>query len=106
FYHYARKNAGDGAGFTQLDTMAHRLLVNRLRFAEDLAHHPEILDEDVSDPIVVIGFPRSGTTVLQRMMSADPAMQSLKLWRLLNPAPFPGEAPGEPGGRLAFAEQV
>lgn len=106
FYHFARKNAGSGAGFAQLDAMAHRLLVNRLRFAKDLARHPEIRDEDVSDPIVVIGFPRSGTTVLQRMMSADPAMQSLKFWRLLNPAPFPGEAANEPGGRLVFAEQV
>jgi len=106
FYHFARQNTPSEAGFAQLDAMVQRLLVNRLRFAEDLARHPEILREDVSDPIVVIGFPRSGTTVLQRMMSADPAMQSLKFWRLLNPAPFPGEAASDPGGRLVFAEGV
>ena len=106
FYHFARQNTPSEAGFAQLDAMVQRLLVNRLRFAEDLARHPEILREDVSDPIVVIGFPRSGTTVLQRMMSADPAMQSLKFWRLLNPAPFPGEVASDPGGRLVFAEGV
>ncbi|MDB5970124.1 MAG: hypothetical protein JWQ90_2574 [Hydrocarboniphaga sp.] len=83
-----------------------RCLVNRLRFADDLSRHPEIRDEDVSDPIVVLGFPRSGTTVLQRMISADPAMQSLRFWRTLNPAPFPGESIGQPVGRVAAAEAV
>jgi hypothetical protein len=107
FYHFARLKAPSEAGFAQLDALAHRLLINRLRFADDLARHPEILDEDVSDPIVVMGFPRSGTTVLQRMISADPAMQSLKLWRLLNPAPFPDEPPGGPAmGRMHAAEEV
>lgn len=106
FYHFARRNTPTPEGFAQLDAMVQRLLINRLRFAEDVARHPEILAENVADPIVVLGFPRSGTTVLQRMMSADPAMQSLKFWRLLNPAPFPGEAAHLPGGRLAFAEAV
>lgn len=82
---------------------AQRCLVNRARFARDLAAHPEILDEDISDPIIVLGFPRSGTTVLQRMLSADPSKQSMLLWRVLNPAPFPGE---DPAGRIAFAEAV
>src|SRR5437764_362524 len=40
-------------GVISLVTGTHRLLVNRLRFEEDLERHPEILDEDVSDPIVV-----------------------------------------------------
>lgn len=106
FYHFARRNTPTPEGLAQLEAMVQRLLINRLRFAEDVARHPEILTENVADPIVVLGFPRSGTTVLQRMMSADPATQSLKFWRLLNPAPFPGEAPHEPGGRLAFAEAI
>lgn len=107
YYHFARLKAPTEAGFLQIDGLVHRLLVNRLRFAEDIARHPEILDEDVTDPIVVMGFPRSGTTVLQRMMSADPAMQSLKLWRLLNPAPFPEERDGSnPSARMEFAEEI
>ena len=87
----------------QLDAYIQRCLVNRLRFARDVKSHPEILDEDVSDPIVVLGFPRSGTTVLQRMIAADPAMQNLALWRVLNPAPLPNEVAGEPTERLAIA---
>lgn len=83
-----------------------RFLVNRLRFHHDLTRHPEILDEDVSDPIVVLGMPRTGTTKLQRVLSADPGNQALWLWRLLNPAPFPNEAESSPSGRMAFAEMV
>jgi ABC-type histidine transport system ATPase subunit len=90
-------------GRVQQEQLVQRCLVNRLRFARDLARHPEILEEDVSDPIVVLGFPRSGTTVLQRMISADPAMQNLALWRVLNPAPLPDESPGQPLERIAIA---
>jgi len=83
-----------------------RYLVNRLRLVADLKRHPEILGEDVSDPIVVLGFPRSGTTVLQRMLSANPAVQAAYFWRVLNPAPFSDEMPSDPVGRIAFAEVI
>jgi hypothetical protein len=75
-----------------------------LRAARDIAQHPEILDEDVSDPIVVLGFPRSGTTVLQRMLSAPPEMQKLSFWRILNPAPLPRETPGDASLRKTEAQ--
>ena len=83
-----------------------RWLVNRLRYEADLAKHPEILDEDVSDPIVVLGLPRSGTTKLQRFLSADPALQATPAWMMWNPAPFPGELRGDPGPRVAWAAQM
>lgn len=83
-----------------------RWLVNRLRFADAAKRHPDILREDVSDPIVVLGFPRSGTTVLQRMLSADPAMQALSLWRVMNPSPFPDEQQNGPRARIEFAEAM
>jgi hypothetical protein len=83
-----------------------RFLVNRLRLQHDLTAHPEILEEDVSDPLVVLGMPRTGTTKLQRMLSADPQNQRLELWKLLNPAPFPDDPPGQPHGRIAFAQCV
>ena len=68
-------------------------LVNRLRMQRDITEHPEILDEDVSSPVVIVGLPRTGTTKLQRMMSAAPGTQALLTWRLMNPAPFPGTDP-------------
>ncbi len=83
-----------------------RLLANRLRVQRDLSAHPEILSEDVSDPIMILGMPRTGTTKLQRLLSADPQFQGLPLWQLLNPAPFAEEVPGDPVQRIAFAKMV
>ena len=86
-----------------LQHLVHGLLVNRLRYHADLNANPEIADEDVSDPIVVAGLFRTGTTKLQRMMSTDPGVQDLTFWRLLNVAPLPGAVPGEPDPRIAVA---
>jgi hypothetical protein len=80
-----------------------RMLSNRLRFQRDVTRHPEILDELVTAPIIITGLPRTGTSKLHRMMSADPSVQRLDVWKLLNPAPFPDEPAGSPQGRIKFA---
>lgn len=80
-----------------------RQLVNRARFAADLAAHPEILDEDVSDPIIILGLPRSGTTKTHRMMGVDPNLLATRMWQLVNPAPFPDAPEGGPDPRIAAA---
>ena len=79
-------------------------LVNRLRMTEDLKRHPEILDEDVSDPILITGMPRTGTTKLQRVLSADPANQALLYWKVVSFARLPDAAPGAPDPRIALAK--
>jgi len=83
-----------------------RFLVNRLRWEADVEKHPEILDEDVDDPIVVLGLPRSGTTKMQRFLSADPALQATPAWAMWNPAPFPGEKRGEAHLRREWASRM
>jgi Sulfotransferase family len=83
-----------------------RFLVNRVRWEADVEKHPEILQEDVSDPIIVLGLPRSGTTKLQRFLSADPGVQSTPAWAMFNPAPFPGELRGDPAQRIAWANAM
>lgn len=72
-----------------------RCLINRLRFQRDLQRHPEILEEDVSDPIIILGLGRSGTTKMHKMLSVPSSVQKTTFWRLWNPAPFT-----EPSGRL------
>ena len=93
-------------GLFNFQATIQRHLVARLRLQRDVQAHPEILEEDVSDPIMILGMPRTGTTKLQRMMSADPHVQELTFWRVLNPAPFPDELPGDPAGRRDFARMV
>ena len=81
-------------------------IVGRLRVADLVRRHPEILDEYVDDPIIIIGMTRTGTTKLQRILAADPSVQSLPLFRLLNPAPLPGESPGQSHLRSAIAHEA
>lgn len=83
-----------------------RVLVNRLRMQKDLIEHPEIHDEDVSDPIFIVGMVRTGTTKLQRVMAADPGSQSIPMWQIMYPSRFPDMVAGQPDPRPEFARKA
>jgi len=94
-------------GVAVLESHVNGLLVNRLRFVDDVCRHPEILEEEILPPLVIIGLPRTGSTKLHRMVAVDPRFQALRAWQTLNPAPFP-EPPDESGKdpRIAVAKQL
>ncbi len=76
----------------------------RLRAQEWIRRHPEILEERVVAPVVVVGMMRSGTTLLQRLLAADPRFQCAYGWEVVEAAPrldysFVGVDP-----RIAVAE--
>lgn len=54
--------------------------------------HPEHADVPVERPIFVTGLPRTGTTALHRLLTADPAHQGLELWLTEVPQPRPPRA--------------
>jgi hypothetical protein len=88
----------DEARLTSAGRLAQRarivgLLINRLRTQSWLLHHPEILEERIDVGFVVGGFPRTGTTMLQRLLASDPDTTSLEWWESRNPAPFPDWSP-------------
>jgi hypothetical protein len=47
-------------------------LCDRLKMEEWYRRVPEIADEDLGDPLVIVGLPRTGTTMLYRMLAAAP----------------------------------
>jgi hypothetical protein len=59
----------------------------RLRAQEWIRRHPEILQERVVAPVVVVGMMRSGTTLLQRLLAADPRFQCAYGWEVVEAAP-------------------
>ncbi|MGA9674164.1 MAG: sulfotransferase [Mycobacterium sp.] len=59
----------------------------RLRAQEWIRRHPEILEERVAAPIVVVGMMRSGTTLLQRLLAADPRFVCAYGWEVVEVAP-------------------
>lgn len=103
---YARDANFHEAGLASFRKQTVNELVNRLRFEEDLKRHPEILEEDVTDPMIVIGLPRSGTTKMHRLIAADESLFKTRTWQLSNPAPFPDAKPGEPDPRIAATAEV
>jgi hypothetical protein len=67
--------------------------------------HPEVLDIPIARPIIICGLPRTGTTHLHNLISADPALRSLPYWESLEPVPTPGE-PADPDPRRERTEQA
>jgi len=65
-------------------------LITRLRLQDLVTRHPEILAERIEDPLVVIGLPRTGTTLLQRLLASDPTVNAVLWWECRSPAPWPG----------------
>ena len=98
---FAKEVPLSAAGIAILKADIVRLLVNRLRMQRDISAHPEILDEDVSDPFIIVGLPRSGTTKLHKMLSAPDTVQKTLFWKMINPAPFPNADPDAMDPRIA-----
>ena len=74
-----------------------RNATNRLRVTDLLDQHPEIHDQQLVAPVVVVGLPRSGTTHLVNLIAADSRFRSLPLWESLEPVPARHDGPGRDG---------
>ena len=64
-------------------------LAARLLAEAGWAAHPEHANNPIERPIFVTGLPRSGTTALHRLLTADPDHQGLELWLAEMPQPRP-----------------
>jgi len=78
-------------------------LVMRHVLEEHEARHPEIRREEIAGPLVIVGLARTGTTMLHRLLSADPGLYSARWWEVRFPAPFPGWDWRGPDPRIAEA---
>jgi hypothetical protein len=81
-----------------------RLLANRLRMKRDFLAHPEIHDQPINGPLVVMGVARSGTTKLQKVLASSGDFNFLPYWMNYSWASRTGK-PGEPlDERIADAQ--
>jgi hypothetical protein len=78
-------------------------LVNRLVMEDHLRRYPDILEQPIDDPLVIVGLPRTGTTLLQRTLAVDPQFSKAQWWETRYPAPLPGETLEQPLKRIARA---
>src|SRR6202030_546861 len=80
-------------------------LMQRLKIVDAYKQHPEIADEIVEGPVVVLGLPRTGTTALSQLVAADPQFRSLRTWESQAPTPPPEAATQHSDPRIAQAEE-
>ncbi|MCY4276478.1 MAG: sulfotransferase [Gammaproteobacteria bacterium] len=76
-------------GHIALKRTVERAAQGRLEIERELARNPEILEEDITEPTFVIGLPRTGTTILQALLSRDSRYRSPLAWECLLPYPAP-----------------
>jgi hypothetical protein len=86
---YARDAHLTPLGNGNARTFLRGALVARLLSEAQWRQHPEHADVAIERPIFVTGLPRTGTTALHRLLTADPAHQGLELWLTEVPQPRP-----------------
>jgi len=82
------------ADLTELGSKMNRFfirnaLVARLMSEAAWKQYPQHADVAIERPIFVTGLPRTGTTVIHRLLAADPRHQGLELWLAEFPQPRP-----------------
>ena len=66
-----------------LDAQKYRLtgvLANLLMIEEACIKHPEILNEEINSPVVIVGLPRTGSTMTHRLLASDPNHTEMLWW--------------------------
>ena len=62
-------------------------LGRRLQIHAYTQAHPEVLEAPVQRPLIVLGMPRTGTTVISYLLDRDSARCSLLHWQCVDPIP-------------------
>ncbi len=81
----------------------HGALVNRLRVVDYAARHPDVRQESVESPLIVVGMFRAGTTLFSNLLDRDPANRALLRWEAGDSVPPPTPADFRQGPRVEAA---
>jgi len=76
-------------------------LANRLGILDWRRAHPEIAEVGIDHPIVIVGQPRTGTTILYDLLALDPSLRAPLTWEVDRPLPPPETATYDTDPRIA-----
>ncbi len=77
----------------------------RLRIQDAYKRNPEIDDEVIHEPVMILGHGRTGTTILHEVMSTDPQYRIVKRWEAMFPCPPPEASTYATDARIELADQ-
>ncbi|KYK22624.1 hypothetical protein AYK25_02375 [Thermoplasmatales archaeon SM1-50] len=89
-----------------LNFIARKTTMNRLYIENYIEKHPEIEDIPIESPVFIVGFPRTGTTLLQNVLSSGDGYRSLYLWELATPYPLHNDKKKDKKMRIAKIDMV
>ncbi len=68
--------------------------------------HPEIDDEIIEAPVIIVGLPRSGTSILFEILSQDTQFGSPRQWEMMFPYPPPERGTYETDPRIEKCQHL
>jgi len=74
-------------GKIALRTDVLQTLCSRLQMERDRQLYPNIAQQEVREPLFIVGLPRSGTTLLHSLLAADPEHRCPLMWEVRSPSP-------------------
>ncbi|MEH6584677.1 MAG: sulfotransferase [Halioglobus sp.] len=81
-------------------------LSTRLQVTDILQKHPDILEQEITAPMIIAGLPRSGTSILFELLSQDPEVGVPLTWEAILPCPPPERASYESDPRIDKAHNL
>jgi hypothetical protein len=83
-----------------------QLLCARLQVEDTYKRHPEIADEQITQPFIIVGQGRSGTTLLHNLLNAHPDNAAPLHWEAVFPCPPPEAATYDTDPRIEKAHAL
>jgi len=74
-------------GKIALKTDVLETLCARLQMERDRQLYPNIARREIREPLFIVGLPRGGTSVLHRLLGADPEHRCPLMWEVRSPSP-------------------
>ncbi|MXO74376.1 sulfotransferase [Altererythrobacter aerius] len=81
-------------------------LADRLKLVQYFKDHPAAEEERVEAACAIVGLPRTGSTMVHRLLASSPRLTALWWWETAFPLPFPGETASDPGPRQEAGKQL
>ena len=91
-------------GVTIVESEVGAYLRTRLGIVAHRADHPEIGGRPIARPLVIVGQPRTGTTILYDLLAQDPANRAPLSWEVDLPCPPPTTATYDTDPRIGACE--
>lgn len=79
-------------------------LTTRLKIEAWRKEHPAVAEQEIRQPVIIVGQPRTGTTILLDLMAQDPANRAPLSWEVERPVPAPQTATYTTDPRIAEAQ--